>query len=273
MGVPAGSRELVVGVGLIVALSRFVDTPVAWALALLVLGATAFGTLQVLGDMDPAVHARGVPIESLADPAVLAFTGVGVMRLVPVGLLLVPAVGLLLWLLLRDIGIEARLARATTPPSAADRTAVLGMTIVAGFGAFLAIAALVPAALPDAPGGAGGAAAVVNPSQVLGLAASDGLAAFLLAYRVAALRSSSLRDVGWAASLAAGVVAIAAAALRVLEIPGLLGPALLVLVLFLWEAIHGGAPTRRRDPRRLWETLLLVALGLIVIAWSLGLRA
>jgi len=50
-------------------------------------------------------------------------------------------------------------------------------------------------------------------------------------------------------------------------------PALLVLVLFLWDAIHGGAPSRRRDPRRRLEMALLVVLGLVVVGWSLGLRA
>jgi len=68
------------------------------------------------------------------------------------------------------------------------------------------------------------------------------------------------------------VVAIGAAAFRTIEIPSLLGPALLVLVLFLWDAIHGGAPARRRDPRRRLETALLVVLGLVVVGWSLGLR-
>ncbi|HXI46216.1 MAG TPA: hypothetical protein VNH13_07930 [Candidatus Acidoferrales bacterium] len=277
MRTPLGTRELAVGAGVVILLSRFVDTPVAWALSLLLLGAVAFGALQLMGEADPAGRSRGVPIESLIDPAVLTFAAVGVLQLVPVGLLLIPALAAILYALLRDLGIETRLAHATTPPSAADRTAVLSMTILIGLAAFLAVAALVPGALPDAAattGDAGGATGpATNPSLVLGLAAVDGLIAFLLAYRVAALRSSSIRDVGWAASMAAGVVAIAAAGLRALEIPGILGPALLVLVFFLWEAMHGGAPARRRDPRRLWETALLLALGVVVVVWALGLRA
>jgi hypothetical protein len=148
------------------------------------------------------------------------------------------------------------------------------MTMVAGLSAFAGIGALVPGALPDPAAVVnGGAVAPTSPSLVFGLAAADGLVAFLLAYRVAALRSTNIRDVGWAASSAAAVVAIAGAFLRTLEIPGILGPALLVLVFFLWEAMHGGAPTRRRDPRRIWEALLLVALGLIVVVWSVGLRS
>jgi hypothetical protein len=275
MRTPAGTRELVAGVGVVLLLSRFVDVPAVWAIALLLLAGVAFGALQLIGEAEPAAHPRGVPIESLIDPAVLALAGVGVLHLVPPGLLLLPAVAAIGWFLLRDLALETRLAHATTPPSAADRTAVLTMTIVIGLAAFLAAAALVPGALPGANPEitTDGTRDVANPSLVLGLAAIDGLIAFLLAYRVAALRSSAIRDVGWAAGMAAGVVAIAAAGLRVLEIPGLLGPALLVLVFFLWEAMHGGAPARRRDPRRLWETALLLALGVVVVVWSLGLRA
>ena len=94
----------------------------------------------------------------------------------------------------------------------------------------------------------------------------------MLGYRIAALRSSVIRDVAWMASTAAAVVTITAALLRQLQIPGLLGPALLVLVLFLWDALHGSPPSRRRDPRRLAETALLVVLGLVIVAWSIGLR-
>ncbi|MBF8290446.1 MAG: hypothetical protein HW391_1414, partial [Chloroflexi bacterium] len=87
-----------------------------------------------------------------------------------------------------------------------------------------------------------------------------------------ALRSSNLRDVAWFALTSALVVAIAAVALRAMEIPRLLGPALLVVVLYLWDAIHTGVPTRRRDPRRIWEAALLAILGLVVVAWGLRLR-
>lgn len=274
MQTPAGIRELVAGTGVLLVLSRFTEGAAPWAIAAILFGAIVLGALEVVGESHPTTRAHGVPIESLIEPAVLAFGSVGVLQLVPVGLLLVPAIAVILWLLLRNLALEARLARATTPPSAADRAAVLAATMVAGLAAFAGIAALVPGALPD-PGAvtSGQAGPAVTPSLVLGLAALDGLVAFLLAYRVAALGSTSVRDVGWAASAAALAVAIAAAALRIIAIPGLLGPALLVLVLFLWESMHGGTRTRRRDPRRIWETVLLLALGVVVVVWSIGLRA
>lgn len=272
--VAPGIRELVVAAGVLLVLSRFTDGLAPWVVAVLLFAALLLGALQVFHEADSTTRARGVPVESLADPAVLAFGSIGVLHLVPIGLVEVPIVAGLLWLLLRSLALEARLARATTPPSAADRTAVLGMTMVAGLAAFVGIAALVPGALPDPSAVVnGGTVPPASPQLVFGLAAADGLVAFLLAYRVAALRSTSIRDVGWAASSAAAVVAIGGAFLRTLEIPGILGPALLVLMFFLWEAIHGGATARRGDPRRIWETLLLVALGLVVIVWSVGLRS
>jgi hypothetical protein len=271
MRTPAGIRELVIGAGVVVAIARFVEGPAAWIVAAILTAGVVLGALQVFGEADATTRARGVPIESLIEPGIVAFAGVGALRMVPLGLLLVPAIAVFLWLLQRCLVLEGRLAQATTPPSAADRTAVLAVTIVAGLAAFAGIAALVPGGLPG-PGAGGTDAAPPSPSLVLGLAAADGLAGFLLAYRVAALRSSNIRDVGWAASTAAAVVAIAAAALRALDIPWLLGPSLLVLVFFLWEAMHGGAPARRREPRQIWEAALLLLVGLVVVAWSLGFR-
>jgi len=69
--------------------------------------------------------------------------------------------------------------------------------------------------------------------------------------------------------LVAAVIAIAAAALRAMALPRLLGPALLTLVLYLWSAYRGVPRGTRRDPRWIWEVLLLAALGLVVVLWNL----
>ncbi len=47
---------------------------------------------------------------------------------------------------------------------------------------------------------------------------------------------------------------------------------MLTLVFYLWDALHGTAPARRREPRFLWETILLIALAAVVVAWNLRLR-
>ena len=90
--------------------------------------------------------------------------------------------------------------------------------------------------------------------------------------RAAALRVSNLRDALWSAGTYAAAIAIGAAAVRFIEIPRLLGPALLTLTFYLWDAFHGAAPARRRDLGWLWQTLLLVVLGVVVVALNLMTR-
>ncbi len=79
-------------------------------------------------------------------------------------------------------------------------------------------------------------------------------------------------DALWSATTYGAAIAIAAAAIRAMAIPQLLGPALLTVVFFLWDAIHGTPDRRRRDSRFIWQTALLAALGAVVLAWNLGLR-
>jgi len=270
----AGVRDLAVAATIVIALSRFVDGQLAWLMITLLLGGVALGALQVIGSGDASGGgaegaAAGVPIESLIPPALAAAAGAGVIRIVPIGLLLVPALAAVAWFIEQVASTEARLARASAPPSAADRSVVLVQALTAAFGAFVGIAALAAGGMT--PEG-GLPPASTGPFERAGLAVADGVVAFLLAYRIAALRSSVARDVAWLATTAAAVVTIAAALLRQLQVPGVLAPALLVLVLFLWDAVRGAPPGRRRDPRRLAETALLIALGIVVIAWSIGLR-
>ena len=101
------------------------------------------------------------------------------------------------------------------------------------------------------------------------LAVADGLLAGLVGYRLAALRAPDVRAAVLAALSYAVVVAIAAAGIRAMAIPRLLGPALLTLVLYLWSAYRGGPRTGRADARWVWELLLLLGLGVVVIAWNL----
>ena len=251
MNPTAAARDLTTAAMAVVLLSTFVEGPAIWLVAGVLLAAVLFGTLQVLGDGVAAAAGPGVPVEALFAPGVTALAALGSLRLVPVGILLVPAIVGGGWLLLRVLGIEARVLVSQTGPSGADRTAVMSTALIVGFFAFLGSAALVPGSLPEP----GTATAGPTGAQLATLAASDALIAFLLGYRAAALRTTNLRDVAWFALTSAIVVAIAAVALRAMEIPRLLGPALLVLVFFLWDAIHGTTPLRGRDRRRLWETL------------------
>lgn len=270
MGIRGASRELVVAASALILVSRLVDGPIAWVIGACLLVGVALGTLQVLGESGSPSAAAGVPVESLVVTAAASFAVFGSIRLVPVGVLLAPALLAGAWLIGRVLATEARILASASGPSGADRTALrVGSLVVAFFG-FVGIAALVPGGLPEP-----GATLAPPPTgpQLAVLAAADAVLAFLLGYRSAALRSSNVRDVAWFALTSAIVIAIAAAALRAMEIPRLLGPALLVLVLFLWDAVHGVPPSRRRDPRRIWETVLLLILGVVVAAWSARLRS
>ena len=46
---------------------------------------------------------------------------------------------------------------------------------------------------------------------------------------------------------------------------------MLTLVFYLWDALHGTAPARRRQPRFVAELIVLGILGVAVIAWNLQL--
>ena len=265
-----GARDLAITVGLVVGLSRFAPDAFAWPIAIVLLAGAILGSLQVVGETSPGAASSGVPVESLILPGAAALAGLGAIRLIPIGIALAPAIVLAGGLVGLALVTELRIARSSGPPSSADRTAVLIEVLVIGFLGFAGVAALVPGGLP-VPGQSGGSISA-GAIPVLAQAGGDALIGFLLAYRVAALRSSNLRDVAWFGLTGAVVVAIAAVALRSVEIPRILGPALLVLVFFLWDAIHSGGAVRRRDPLRVWETAALVVLAIIVIGWSAGIR-
>lgn len=267
----SGARDLAIAVAVVVALSRFAPEGFVWPIAVVLLAAVYLGALQIVGEADPAAQSAGVAIESVLVPAAAAIAVLGAVRLVPIGVVLLPSFVLAGGLVGLTLVTELRLARASGPPSSTDRTVVLTEILLVGFLGFAGVAALVPGGLPVP----GDLAAALNPTPlaIAGQAGGDAMIAFLLAYRAAALRSSNLRDVAWFGLTGAAVVAIAAVALRSIEIPRILGPALLVLVFFLWDAIHsGGRPRRRRDPWRVWETAFLAVLAIAVIGWTLGQR-
>jgi hypothetical protein len=267
----SGARDLAIAVGVVVALARFAPDAFVWPIAAALLVGVFFGALQVVSEADPASGGAGVPVESLILPGGAALAALGAIRLVPVGVVLLPAFFLAGGLVGLSLMTELRLARASGPPSSTDRTAVLVQVLLVGFLGFAGVATLVPGGLPSPSGPVTSTGS--DPIAVVGQALGDAVIAFLLAYRTAALRTSNLREVAWFGVTGAVIVAIAAVALRSIEIPRILGPALLVLVFFLWDAIHSGGPVRRRDPWRVWETALLAVLAVVVIGWSIGLRA
>ena len=268
-----GQRDLTLAAVTVVGLSRLVEPPTVWYVAIFLLGAMLIGTLQVLGDETARVtgDGRGVPIESLILPAVAAVACAGAIRLIPFGLWLAPALLLTGLVVARCLALEARILASPEGVDEHGRTAVLVTTLLVAFLAFTGVAATVPGgfAQPGADGAGGGP---LPETDLLALAIADGIVAFLLGYRAAALRVLTVRDAVISALTYAAAIAIGAAAVRAMAIPRFVGPALLTLAFYLWDAYHAATPSRRRDGRWIWQIVLLVVLAVAVVAWNLLLR-
>src|SRR5262245_2344404 len=264
-------RDLEIAVGTVVGMCAVLGGPAVWPVAILLLAATAFGTFQLLAGREAVEHDRGVPIESLIVPAVAAFAAATAIHLIPLGAALVPAILAAGFLLDRTLAVETTIVRAPQLPSEADRTGALVTTLLVALVAFAGVAATVPGGLAGVePAGAPTPPLPIGSLAVLVVA--DALIAGFLGYRAAALRTANARDALVAAAGYAVVIAIGAAAGRARGIPGLIGPAVLMFLFDLWDTLHSATPSRRRDPRWLWETAILVALGVVVVAWNLRLE-
>ena len=156
---------------------------------------------------------RWDPIESLILPAVAAVACLGAIRLVPFGLALIPALLVAGLIIERCLALEARILSSPGGLDADGRTTVLVTTLLVAFIAFVGVAATVPGGLAQ-PGTSGIAGQPLPRRDLLVLAVGDAAVAFLLGYRAAALRVSTLRDALWSAATYGIAIAIAAAALR-----------------------------------------------------------
>ena len=265
----AQRRELVILAIAVIGPSRLLDGPLVWLVAVLAAAAVAVGAAAYIADG----RARDAPVEGVILPALAAAGSLGAIRVVPLGILLVPALAAA-WLLIdRTLEFEGRVAGREGQASPDDRTTALGYAIVIAFLCFVGVATFIqgglvePAPRPDSP-----APVPLDEQALLLLALADAVVAGLLGFRVSVLRERSLVDALWSAATYAAVVAIAAAAVRAVALPRLLGPALLALVFFVWDGVHGAPPAQRRDPRWIWQIALLVVLGAAVVAWNLALR-
>jgi len=277
----AADRQLVVGAVTVIFLARAVDGPVAWFVAV-VLGLAVLvgaGWSRVTaeapsdaGEPVPTFRARwesvvtgAAGIESGILPGVLAASLALSVRLVPLDWRLAAAMLAAFVLLDRTIRLERALARSTSHEL--DRWKVVLATLAAAFLGFAGVASMVSGGM------AGVGAATLGEADLLLLAAGDAVIALLLGFRLARLGPASRREAVVSGVGFAAVVAIGAGLLRAMAIPQLLGPALLTLLLYLWDALNATTPSIRRDPRWRWQVGLLLVLSAVVIAWNLRLRA
>ena len=95
--------------------------------------------------------------------------------------------------------------------------------VVTAFVAFTGIATLVPGGLAE-PGGAAAGGTTLTEGWLVVLALNDALVALVLGYRLAVLRYGTVRDAARSAATFAIVVAVAAGAVRAIDLPRLVGP-------------------------------------------------
>ena len=249
--------NLVVLVLALVVVGSFLDGGWRGLAAVLLLAVTVFGSLQVLGEHEPS----GVPIEGLMTPAVGAvavFGAVPLLEALGVGSpipALVLAVGGGAPLLVEVLTVEARLLATPGPAAPRDRLLVELLSLVFAFLVFGGVAA------------SGGAREPLQGEALLGLAVADALAGFLLGYRLTALRVPVAIEAIWAGGTYAAVIGGAAALLWTLALPGLLGPAVLTGLLYLWIVYRGSTGAQRREARWLWEYAVLAVALIAVVAW------
>ena len=258
-------RELVLVAVILVAFTRLIEPADAFFISGLLPVVMLLAGMGVL-----ASERNRRPFEHLLVPAVLTGGAGAAVHLVQPGLPMIPALGAFALVLDRILALEIRLLAQHTSPSDADRSRVLLTAILAAFVAFTGVATLVPDGLAE-PGGATAGAGTLALGWLIVLAFDDALIALVLGYRLAVLRYGSAADAARSALTYAIVVAVAAGATRAIDTPRLLGPVVLTLVFYLWDALHGTAPARRRPPRFVAELIVLGILGVAVIAWNLQL--
>jgi hypothetical protein len=256
-------RELVLVAVVLVSLTRLVGAADAFLVAGLLPVVMLLAGLGVIATTQPGSR----PFEALLVPAALTGGTGAAIHLVPIGLGLVPALAAFVLLLDKVILLEMQLSAQVTGPTEGDRSRVLLAAVVTTFVAFTGIAALVPGGLAE-PGSIAGPVEPLSAGWLVVLALDDALIALLLGYRVAVFRYGTAVDAARSALTYGIVVAVAAGAIRAVDLPRLVGPAVLTLVFYLWDALHGTAPARRREPRFLWETALLIILGMVVVLWN-----
>lgn len=259
----AARRELVLAASLLVALGAAVDPAAAHLVALLVALAVLLAGPALVGG-GPARWLR-----PMALPTLLSAGAAAAAHSAPAGLWLLAALGAFAVALDRILAIELTILERIDGASESDRTHVLAAAVATAFVAFTGVASLVPRGMPEPVGSPIAGASAIAQGWLLVLAAADAGVALVIGWRISALRRGQPLEVARSAVTYALVTAIAAGLVRAVDLPRLVGPAVLTLVFYLWDAQHGSAPARRRERRFVWEMILLAILAIVVVAWNL----
>ena len=225
-----------------------------------------FGAFQIYGEEEP----RGVPVESLITPglvsvAVYAAVPAAVWLGVPPAFALAAAIAGGSVIVRTAIDAELPFVRLGGLLAAGDRRIVEGLVLGAAFLLFIGVAATLPGGWPlpelDRAG-----APLADSVVVMGLA--DAAIAFFVGYRLTAM-AGPVPTVGWASGTYAVLIGVAAVFFRWLAIPGLMGPALLAVVLYLRSVVRTRAAPPDRTARWPLEALLLALVIVAVVVYQL----
>jgi len=260
----AARHELVLAATLLVALAAVIDPADAFIVAGLLPVVVVLAGLGILGG--GAMPARSYT--SLLLPAILTGGSAAAVHLVPAGLWLLVALLAFAILLDRMLALEIGILAQPSSVSDGDRARVLVTAVGTAFIAFTGVAALVPGGMPEPTGLATAGASTMTQGWLAVLAVADAAVALVIGWRISALRFGQPLEVARSALTYALVIAIAAGLIRAIDLPRLVGPAVLTLVFYLWDAQHGSAPARRRERRFLLEMTLLGILAVVVVAWN-----
>jgi len=260
----SGRRELVLAATLLVALAAVIDPADGFIVAGLLPIVVILAGMGILGGIGSPAR----PYASLLLPAALTGGAAAAVHLVPVGLWLL--VGLVLFAVVLDqvLALEIGILAQPKGPSDSDRARVLVAAVGTAFVAFTGVAALVPGGMPEPTASPTAGASAMTQSWIVVLAVADAVVALVIGWRISALRFGQPIEVARSALTYALVIAIAAGLIRAIDLPRLVGPAVLTLVFYLWDAQHGSAPARRRERRFLVEMILLGILAVVVVAWN-----
>ena len=240
--------------------SAALDWRAQWLVGILVAIAAAFGAFQIFGEEEP----RGVPIESMITPgllslAIYAAVPAAVWLGVHPAFALPVAVAIGLVLVRTALDAEIPFVRLGGVTAAGDRRTVEALLLGAAFLCFIGVAATLPGGWPlpeiNHPG-----EPLVESVVAMGFA--DAVVAFFVGYRLTAL-NGPISAVGWASGTYAVLLGVAAVVFRWLAIPGLMGPALLAVVLYLRSILRLRWAPPDRAAR--WQ-LEAVVLGLVIVA-------
>lgn len=252
------TRDLGLVVAVLCVATRLVDGPALWAATALTVATAVAGAIHVLGTW----HPRRIRYERLVLPAFAAFAAVGVARLFDAsgwGTLAAVAVAAAAW---AGVAWVVALETAPAPP---DRLAVRSATLALAFLCLTAVGGIVPAGLA-------GDRQPLEPVALVAVVLLDAAVGGLAGLRLWSLEAGlSWRRLLLEAGCCLALAALAGAVVRVVEIPRILGPALVTAALYVWVEWRQ-APASLRENATLRRDM--AGLGLAALAaLTLGILA